>query len=412
MRLIAEFGSFNYPSRLLMINQLGINLGFFMLMPYLANYLGGTLGLAAWAVGLVIGVRNFAQQGMFFVGGSLADRFGYKLPIVAGCLTQTAAFALLLVGRSLPALLIAAAATGLAVALFTPAVRAYLATDSGDRKVEAFALFNVFYQAGILLGPLVGSVLLALDFRMAVLGAVGVFGSLAVAQLVSLPPSSANSGTASVNKTSIVEDWAAVFGNRPFLRFAVAMTGRYILSSQIYLALPIQAAYLMPQHQSLLVAAMFAISGLTAIGVQLRMTGWLKSQLVPGRCLVVGTAVIAVSLVPLAVVPSGVIFGTATAATALLVSAVLLASASAVIFPFEMRTVSLLSGERLAGTYQGVYSTVIGGGVLVGNLGIGWLMDTTHRLNADRIAWCTIILVGLVSAVALFRSQQVERATS
>ncbi|MDC8982510.1 MFS transporter [Mycobacterium marinum] len=412
MRLIAEFGSFNYPSRLLMINQLGINLGFFMLMPYLANYLGGTLGLAAWAVGLVIGVRNFAQQGMFFVGGSLADRFGYKLPIVAGCLTQTAAFALLLVGRSLPALLIAAAATGLAVALFTPAVRAYLATDSGDRKVEAFALFNVFYQAGILLGPLVGSVLLALDFRMAVLGAVGVFGSLAVAQLVSLPPSSANSSTASVNKTSIVEDWAAVFGNRPFLRFAVAMTGRYILSSQIYLALPIQAAYLMPQHQSLLVAAMFAISGLTAISVQLRMTGWLKSQLVPGRCLVVGTTVIAVSLVPLAVVPSGVIFGTATAATVLLVSAVLLASASAVIFPFEMRTVSLLSGERLAGTYQGVYSTVIGGGVLVGNLGIGWLMDTTHRLNADRIAWCTIILVGLVSAAALFRSQQVERATS
>ncbi len=304
------------------------------------------------------------------------------------------------------------AATGLAVALFTPAVRAYLATDSGDRKVEAFALFNVFYQAGILLGPLVGSVLLALDFRMAVLGAVGVFGSLAVAQLVSLPPSSANSSTASVNKTSIVEDWAAVFGNRPFLRFAVAMTGRYILSSQIYLALPIQAAHLMPQHQSLLVAAMFAISGLTAISVQLRMTGWLKSQLVPGRCLVVGTTVIAVSLVPLAVVPSGVIFGTATAATALLVSAVLLASASAVIFPFEMRTVSLLSGERLAGTYQGVYSTVIGGGVLVGNLGIGWLMDTTHRLNADRIAWCTIILVGLVSAAALFRSQQVERATS
>lgn len=76
MRLIAEFGSFNYPSRLLMINQLGINLGFFMLMPYLANYLGGTLGLAAWAVGLVIGVRNFAQQGMFFVGARLPIGLG------------------------------------------------------------------------------------------------------------------------------------------------------------------------------------------------------------------------------------------------------------------------------------------------------------------------------------------------
>lgn len=37
--------------------------------------------------------------------------------------------------------------------MFNPAVRAYLAIDSGERRVEAFALFNVFYQAGILAGP-------------------------------------------------------------------------------------------------------------------------------------------------------------------------------------------------------------------------------------------------------------------
>ena len=37
-----------------MINQFGINLGY-MLMPYLAGYLAGPLGLAAWAVGLVLG---------------------------------------------------------------------------------------------------------------------------------------------------------------------------------------------------------------------------------------------------------------------------------------------------------------------------------------------------------------------
>jgi hypothetical protein len=45
---------------MLMINQFGINLGFYMLMPYLAGYLAGPLGLAVWAVGLVLGVRNFS----------------------------------------------------------------------------------------------------------------------------------------------------------------------------------------------------------------------------------------------------------------------------------------------------------------------------------------------------------------
>lgn len=189
----AIFRGFNRPSRVLMINQFGINIGFYMLMPYLADYLAGPLGLAAWAVGLVMGVRNFSQQGMFFVGGTLADRFGYKPLIIAGCLIRTGGFALLVVAQSLPSVLIAAAATGFAGALFNPAVRGYLAAEAGERKIEAFAMFNVFYQSGILLGPLVGLVLLALDFRITVLAAAGVFGLLTVAQLVALPQHRADS---------------------------------------------------------------------------------------------------------------------------------------------------------------------------------------------------------------------------
>ncbi|OOK70553.1 major Facilitator Superfamily protein [Mycobacterium kansasii] len=164
-------------------------------MPYLADYLAGPLGLAAWAVGLVMGVRNFSQQGMFFVGGTLADRFGYKPMIVAGCLIRTGGFGLLVFAQSLPTVLIASAATGFAGALFNPAVRAYLAVDAGDRKIEAFAMFNIFYQAGILLGPLVGLALLALDFRMTVLGAAAVFAALTVAQLLALPRPSADPNT-------------------------------------------------------------------------------------------------------------------------------------------------------------------------------------------------------------------------
>ncbi len=45
MTLLSAFRSFGWPSRMLMINQFGINLGFFyMLMPYLAGYLAGPLG--------------------------------------------------------------------------------------------------------------------------------------------------------------------------------------------------------------------------------------------------------------------------------------------------------------------------------------------------------------------------------
>ena len=144
-RLYRSFRSFDRPSQVLMVNQFTINLGFYMLMPYLAAYLAGPLALAAWAVGLVLGVRNFSQQGMFLIGGTLADRWGYKPLIIAGCLMRVIGFVLLALVSSLPAILIASAATGFAGALFNPAVRAYLAADAGERRIEAFAVFNVFY---------------------------------------------------------------------------------------------------------------------------------------------------------------------------------------------------------------------------------------------------------------------------
>lgn len=404
MRFLAQFRSFNRPSRVLMINQFGINIGFYMLMPYLADYLAGPLGLAAWAVGLVLGVRNFSQQGMYFAGGTLADRFGYKPMIVAGCLLRTGGFVLLAVAQSLPSLLIASAATGFAGALFNPAVRAYVAADSGDRKIEAFATFNIFYQSGILLGPLVGLALLTLDFRATVLGAAAVFAVLTVAQLFALPQHAAD---VDAERTSTLQGWGTVLRNRRFLGFATAMIGTYVLGFQIYLALPMQAAALLPNHTSLLVAAMFTISGVLAIAGQLRITRWFAARWDAGRSLVVGAGVMAVAFLPLAVVPNGERLGTAGGVAAFLLSAGLVSIASAALFPFEMRTVVALADDKLVATHYGFYSTIVGVGILVGNLAVGSLMSVAHRLHADELVWGGLILVGLLTVLALHRLARV-----
>lgn len=123
--------TFEPAVRLLFLNQLTINLGFYMLMPYLAAHLADGLGMAAWAVGLVLGARNLSQQGMFLVGGALADRLGFKPLIVAGCALRTLGFGALAFAQSLPMLIAASLATGLAGALFNPAVRACLAAEAG-----------------------------------------------------------------------------------------------------------------------------------------------------------------------------------------------------------------------------------------------------------------------------------------
>ncbi|QSE92005.1 MFS transporter [Rhodococcus pseudokoreensis] len=401
IELASRFRTFGRSSQVLMVNQFSINVGFYMLMPYLAGYLAGPLGMAAWAVGLVLGARNFSQQGMFLVGGTLADRLGYKPLIIAGCLLRTGGFALLAVVSNLPAILIASAATGFAGALFNPAVRAYLAADSGTRRVEAFAVFNVFYQAGILLGPLAGLALTVFDFRITCLVAAAVFGVLSVVQIWALPPAPHPSTTG--ERTAVLADWRTVATNRPFVLFSLAMIGSYVLSFQIYLALPLQARRLVGEDSSdtALVTALFVISGLVAIAGQLRITEWFATRWGPTRSLVIGMGILAAAFIPLVLFPAATTAGTAAAIAALLICAALLALGTAALFPFEMNTVVTLSRDRIVATHYGFYNTVVGIGIMLGNLATGTIFGFLQDENLPALVWAALVGIGAVCVLAL-----------
>ncbi|QDY81467.1 MFS transporter [Streptomyces qinzhouensis] len=388
-----------------MVNQFTINLGFYMLMPYLAVHLSGSLGLAGWVVGLVLGVRNFSQQGMFLVGGALADRYGYKPLIVAGCLLRTVGFAALGFVESLPALLAAAAATGLAGALFNPAVRAFLAADAGERRVEAFALFNVFYQAGILLGPLVGMVLTGVDFQLTCLVAAGVFAVLSAVQIRALP---ARRGAATGSGKDPGGGWRTVLTNRRFLLFSAAMTGSYVLTFQVYLALPLELRRTGGDGDfgTAAVAVLFAVSGLSTVLLQRRVTDWCRSRTEPGRALVLGLLVMGAAFLPLAAatalpLPDGGPGRAALAVVPPVLAALLLALGTMIAYPFEMDTVVRLGGERLVATHYGLYNTVCGIGITLGNLLTGAALDAARDAGLPALPWTLLTSLGLLCALAL-----------
>ncbi|GGV29775.1 MFS transporter [Streptomyces spectabilis] len=404
---LAQLRSYERSVQLLMVNQFTINLGFYMLMPYLAAHLSGTLGLAGWLVGLVLGVRNFSQQGMFLVGGTLADRFGYKPLIVAGCVLRTVGFATLGLVDSLPALLAASAATGLAGALFNPAVRAYLAVDAGERRVEAFALFNVFYQAGILLGPLVGMVLTGVDFRITCLVAAAIFALLSVVQIRALPVRGGQRAQGAGE--GVLTQWRGILTNRPFLLFSTAMIGSYVLSFQVYLALPLDVRRVGGDGQfgTVAVAALFAVSGLSTIVGQTKVTAWCKARYEPGEALVRGLAVMGVAFVPLLLatavpVPGSGIGLWALAAVPPALAALLLALGTMIAYPFEMDTIVRLSGDRLVATHYGLYNTVCGVGITVGNLLTGAALDAAREAGLPALPWAALFALGLACASALY----------
>ncbi|MFE3248120.1 MFS transporter [Streptomyces sp. NPDC059209] len=406
-----------------MVNQFTINLGFYMLMPYLAAHLSGTLGLAGWLVGFVLGVRNFSQQGMFLVGGTLADRFGYKPLIVAGCVLRTVGFATLGLVDSLPALLAASAATGFAGALFNPAVRAYLAADAGERRVEAFALFNVYYQAGVLLGPLVGMVLTGVDFRITCLTSAGIFALLSLVQIRALPARrGADSGADSEGvgeggggnagrgggRASVAAQWRSVLANRPFLLFSAAMIGSYVLTFQVYLALPLEVRRVGGDGEfgTAAVALLFAVSGLATILFQTRVTAWCAARMEPGHALARGLAVMGGAFLPLLAatalpLPDGGIGRWTMAAVPPALAALLLALGTMIAYPFEMDTIVRLAGDHLVATHYGLYNTICGIGITLGNLLTGAALDAARKAGVSALPWLALFALGAACAAAL-----------
>ncbi|ARP74549.1 MFS transporter [Streptomyces pluripotens] len=387
-----------------MVQQFTINTAFYMLMPYLAVHLSGDLGMAAWAVGLVLGVRNLTQQGMFLVGGTLADRLGYKNMIVAGCVLRTAGFGLLGLVDTLPALTVASAATGFAGALFNPAVRAYLAHESGKRRVEAFAVFNVFYQAGMFVGPLVGLALLAADFRLVCAVAALLFLGLTLIQLRMLP---SRPGAARPEPgTGILTAWRTVVDNRPFLLFAAAMVGSYVLSFQVYLALPLQARRLAPGRADAVTTGLFALSAAVAVTAQLKITAWARTRWSAQRAIVYGVALMGAAFLPL--LPdvdlgdgNAGLLRRAAVLVPLATTVVLLGLGTALVYPFEMDTVVSLAGGRLVATHYGLYNTVSGLGVTLGNLATGALWDTADRLGHPELTWWALAATGALCAACV-----------
>jgi MFS family permease len=400
--LIRQIDSFSRPIQVLLVNQAGINIGFYMLMPYLATYLTGQLGMAAWTAGLVLGLRNLSQQGMFLIGGTLADRLGYKPMIMAGCALRIVGFGLFAVSGAPVLLVTAAVLTGLAGALFNPAARAYVAHEAGERKVEAFALFNIFYQLGILIGPLVGVALLAFAFPAVCVAAASVFAALTVLQWRCLPP---RQGEEAGTDRPVLRDWREALTNRPFIGFAVAMFVSYALSFQIYLGLPLELEHLAGGQAGVVV--IYAISAVLALGGQVRLTNWCRSRWSPGQAIAGGLALMGLAFAPLALEPDG---GPGPLRPApVFVSALLLAVGTMMVFPFEMAMIIDLSGNRLIGTYYGLYNLLSGVGILLGNLASGGALDLARSADMPALPWLVLLGAGVASAMAVRTLQRKGR---
>jgi MFS family permease len=429
MQTLASFRSFGRPIQVVLVNLLLTNVGFFMIIPFMAGYLAGDLGLALPLVGLILGIRTLSQQGMALVGGSLADWIGYKQAIVLGCLLRVVSFVLFGLVDSAPGLILATALIGLGGALFMPAVRAYISHGAGPRRVEAYAQLELTQHCGSLLGPLIGSLLISIDFRIISFGAAAIFVLVGFLQLRYLPDGEA---MPVATRQPILQSWGEPLRNRPFVLFSLSLFGLFFLYNQVYLGLPLEIRRI--THSDASVGLLFTVLAVVGIFGQVPVVRWAEQRFKPTRAIGLGMLLMALAFVPLLVaaeatpvsadaVRSGaaalgvtVLHAEQTGgwadgpahALALAISllpltlcCLLLSVGQMLAVPFVAGLIPSLAGGRLLATYFGMYALVQGIGAALGNVAGGAALEFGAAAGWAGLPWALMVTVGLFFAASL-----------
>ncbi|MFI2035300.1 MDR family MFS transporter [Streptomyces bottropensis] len=381
--------------RLLILTQLAFNVGFYAVLPFLAEHLGTAIGMAGWMVGFVLGLRTFSQQGLFVVGGALTDRYGVRPVVLAGCLLRIAGFAWLGYADETWSVVGAVLLIGFAAALFSPAVESEVArqavvweTSGGGPRTSVLALFTVAGQAGAFVGPLIGALLLAVDYRVVCLAGAGVF-VLVLAGHVRLLPRHIPGR----ERVAVKGGLGGLLRNRRFLALCCAY-GAYLLAyNQLYLLLPDEVERATGSQTAL--AWLFGLSSLLVVTTQLPLTRWVAERLDLRRAMTVGLLLIAAGFA----VVGGALPAGWTGSAGLLPAAgfvVLLTVGQMLVAPAARAWVPDLAAEGRLGLYTGAMSSVSGLIVLVGSAGVGALMDAGV---SGVVPWVVLAVVPVASVL-------------
>ncbi|WP_093772472.1 MFS transporter [Streptomyces sp. yr375] len=386
--------------RLLILTQLAFNIGFFAVLPFLAEHLGGAVGMAGWLVGFVLGLRTFSQQGLFVVGGALADRYGVRPVVLAGCALRIAGFGWLGYAEQPWTVVGAVLLIGFAAALFSPAVESEVARQAvlheeagGGSRTRVLALFTVAGQAGAFVGPLLGALLLELDFRAVCLAGAGVFVVVLAAHAWLLPQHIPGR-----TRVEVRGGIGPLLRNRRFLALCCAY-GAYLLAyNQLYLALPAEVERAAGSQAPL--AWLFALSSVLVVTAQLPVTRWVGERLSLRRSMTAGLVLIAAGFaVVAAALPAGW-----TGTAGLLPAAgfvVLLTLGQMLVAPAARSWVPDLAEDGRLGLYTGALSSVSGLIVLIGSAVTGTLLDT--RLP-PAVPWLLLAAVPAAAVLLLPRA--------
>lgn len=370
--------------------------GFFMVIPLVSIYYVDSLGMAGMIVGLALATRQLLQQGAAVFGGMLGDRFGVKRLISLGVLIRAIGFISLAWAANIPLLFLAMVLSALGGAFFeAPRSAAIAALTTEEERARFYSIAGVVSGLAMTIGPLIGALLLRLNFSIICLVAAGCFIIIYFVAIWMLPP--VRVATAQQGLSFGVQ---LALHDRPFMLFTALLMGFWFMWVQLTLSLPLEARALTGSNDS--VSIVYSLNAGMTVLFQYPLMRFLEGRVRPLMLVIIGMAVMALGLGAVALVTS---FPLLLACVALFSFGMLLAT------PTQQTVAAELADPRALGSYFGVNALALAFGGSIGHFSGGLLTDLARQMSLPMLPWITICSVGLISAGGMFILDHVLRRT-
>lgn len=382
----------------LLLDNLLVVLGFFVVFPLISIRFVDQLGWAAVLVGLALGLRQLVQQGLGIFGGAIADRFGVKPMIVTGMLMRAAGFALMAMADEPWILWLACALSGLGGTLFDPPRTALvIKLTRPHERGRFYSLLMMQDSAGAVIGALIGSWLLQYDFHFVCWTGAVIF-ILAAGWNVWLLPAYRISTVRAPMKEGLMR----VLRDRRFVTYVLTLTGYYMLSVQVMLMLPIVVNEIAGSPAA--VKWMYAIEAALSLTLLYPIARWSEKRFRLEQRLMFGLLIMTLSLFPV---------GLITHLQTLFMFICFFYMGSIIAEPARETLSASLADSRARGSYMGFSRLGLALGGALGYTGGGWMYDTGRTLEMPELPWFLLGIIGLITLIGLywqFNQRRIESA--
>ncbi|HFF9481611.1 MULTISPECIES: multidrug efflux MFS transporter MdtH [Serratia] len=371
----------------LLLDNLLVVLGFFVVFPLISIRFVDQLGWAALIVGIALGLRQLLQQGLGIFGGAIADRFGAKPMIVTGMLLRAAGFATMAMADEPWILWFSCALSALGGTLFDPPRTALvIKLTRPHERGRFFSLLMMQDSAGAVVGALIGSWLLQYDFHFVCWVGAAIFVLAAGWNAWLLP-----AYRISTVRIPMKEGMLRVLRDRRFLTYVLTLTGYYMLAVQVMLMLPIVVNEIAGSPAA--VKWMYAIEAALSLSLLYPLARWGEKHFRLEQRLMAGLLLMTLSLQPI---------GLATTLQGVFTLICCFYLGSIIAEPARETLSASLADPRARGSYMGFSRLGLALGGALGYTGGGWMYDTGRTMNMPELPWLLLGAVGFATLLALY----------